>query len=471
MNNKQLTCDSNYAAQIVIIKAVHELTENKDLKTQACGNVVGTMINGNHIIISKDTAIGTIGIYVPEGAKLNNILLSINNLYSSSNLNIDTTKKGYFGNKGRVKTQKFRGHRSEGYFFTFEYLTNIGIKTFLLDNNEVMLNYNNIDLHLKEGEEFNMIGEFELCTKYVNPIALKKEQRDAAAKNKVSKDKRFNRVIDEQFLPHVSTPQLGKNIHQLSENDIIVITSKFHGSSHRSSLTLTRKQLTWKERLAKWFGIDIITKVYDNIYGSRTVVKNKYLKGDAGDMSKGHYNEDIWGTVNNEIKANIQEGYTIYGEIVGFLDNGKHIQKGYDYDCKANEHKFLVYRITYTTPNNKVIELSWQQIKDYCNKHNLQTVPQYYFGSIRELMTISNTKTIDELYTWLQSAFNMEKDCEFCVNKVPAEGICIRIDGKPEYDTFKLKAFRFKENEDKAIENNEIDIETEEATVDILQTN
>jgi predicted nucleic-acid-binding protein len=461
--NKQLTCDSNYAAQIVIIRKTHELTENKELKTQACSNVVGTIINGNHIIIGKDTPLDTIGIYVPEGAKLNDTLLSENNLYSSSNLNIDVTKKGYFGNKGRVKTQKFRGHRSEGYFFTFDYLTKIGIKSFLLSN-ETMLSYNGIDLHLKEGEEFNMIGDFELCTKYVNPIALKKEQRELAAKNKVTKDKRFNRVIDEQFRLHSSTPQLGKNLHELNENDIIAITSKFHGTSAVFSNVLTLKQLNWKERLAKWFGINVITKIYDNIYSSRTVIKNKYITENTQELAKGYYNEDIWGTVNEEIKASIQEGYTIYGEIVGFLDNGKHIQKGYDYGCKENEHKFLVYRITYTTPNNKVIELSWNQIKEYCAKHNLQTVPQYYFGSVRELMITAKVSTIDELYKWLQSAYNMEKDCEFCVNKIPAEGICVRIDGKSEYDTFKLKAFLFKEQEDKAVENNEVDIETTEAS-------
>ena len=47
------------------------------------------------------------------------------------------------------------------------------------------------------------------------------------------------------------------------------------------------------------------------------------------------------------------------------------------------------------------------------------------------------------LYDYLKELYT-EKDCSLCVNKVPEEGIVLRIeDGKNEYNAFKLKSQRF----------------------------
>jgi hypothetical protein len=68
----------------------------------------------------------------------------------------------------------------------------------------------------------------------------------------------------------------------------------------------------------------------------------------------------------------------------------------------------------------------------------------------------------DRLFAYLQSAFNLEKYCEFCSNKVPAEGIVLRRDGKTHYEAYKLKSRLFLLKESEALDNGEVDMETQE---------
>lgn len=231
---------------------------------------------------------------------------------------------------------------------------------------------------------------------------------------------------------------------------------------------------------------------YGNLYSSRTVIKNQYINKEA---TAGYYGEDIWGIVDKEVKDKIEPGISLYGEIVGFLPSGKHIQKGYDYGCDSvidfgrhgsttqPSHKFLVYRITYTKPDGNVIEFSWQQIKNYCQKYQLEHVKELYFGKASDLrkflitttdqqleaiVPISNNDVWrDEVFKFLQTVY-LEKDCKYCVNKVPAEGIVVRRDGLETYSAYKLKSKRFLEKESKQLDeeakSGEINIEDNETT-------
>jgi len=59
--------------------------------------------------------------------------------------------------------------------------------------------------------------------------------------------------------------------------------------------------LSWKEKLAKMFGVNVNEEVYDVLYGSRNVIKNEYETKDK----TGFYDTDIWGEVKQEIRDNI----------------------------------------------------------------------------------------------------------------------------------------------------------------------
>jgi hypothetical protein len=56
----------------------------------------------------------------------------------------------------------------------------------------------------------------------------------------------------------------------------------------------------------------------------------------------------------------------------------------------------------------------------------------------------------------------LEKYCEFCAVKVPSEGIVLRVDKLFNFDAYKLKSFLFFEWESKQLDDNVIDIESEE---------
>ena len=277
-----------------------------------------------------------------------------------------------------------------------------------------------------------------------------------ASQKKERGNKEFDKLVPNQFRFHETTTQLAKNLDKFHVNDLIVITDKWHGTSAVFANVLIKKPLSWKEKLVKFLGVEVIDKQYDILYASRTVIKNQYIN--AG-VTAGYYNEDIWAVVRDEIKDKIEPGITIYGEIVGYLQSGKHIQKGYDYGCVHGEHKLVVYRITYTKPDGNVIEYSWLQIKDYCRKYQLEHVKELFFGTIREFVDDWGEETFLD---WLSTTY-LEKDCKYCVNKVPAEGICVRIDGRDNYSTYKLKSKRFLERETKELDSGEANIEEEQS--------
>lgn len=436
---------------------------------QGLDKLVKVTVFGNDVLTQKDADENQLYLFFPAECAISAEYLSVNNEFRESTLNRDQSKTGYFEPSGRVKAIKFKGVISTGYLAPLQ--DTLKFK---------MTNIRAADIDsLKVGDEFTDIDGINICKKYV--VKHMHTQGLGGGQSKHNKKlKRFDKLVPNQFRFHNDTAHLAKNLHLFNPDDIIVITDKWHGTSTVHSNILINKQLTIKERIAKWFGVNIIDRIYDNIYSSRSVVKNQYINKEVG---LGFYGEDIWAIVNKELDGKIEQGITLYGEIVGYLPSGKSIQKGYDYGCSPGmigpmgtslissstdkpEHRFLVYRITYTKPNGEVIEYSWQQIKEYCKKYSIEHVKELYFGKmivIRKLdedgiAPISNELIQERFFNYVSDK-HLEKDCTHCKNKVPAEGVCVRIDGKPNYSTFKLKSKRFLEKETKALDAGEENIE------------
>ena len=435
----------NYCVTVVKLPPKQEVT--------GLDKLCKVTVFGNDVLTKKDAAEEQLYLFFPAECQISAEYLSPNNEFRESTLNKDRSQKGYFEPSGRVKAIKFKGVISTGYLAPLDTLLPlVDVKGF------------------KVGDEFNTINGHVISKKYkiVHQHSTAGQQKESRFNKKL---KRFSKLIANQFRFHISTSHLAKNLHMFQPEDIICITDKWHGTSGVFSNVLINKQLTWKEKFAKWLGIEVVQSKYDNLYSSRTVVKNQYINTEA---APGYYNEDIWGIVNKELDSKIEQGITLYGEIVGYLPSGKVIQKGYDYGCKDGEHKFIVYRITYTKPDGNVIEFSWQQILTYCQKYDLETVKQFYFGSVKELFSKLNVEqekyltpsfNMDEwkeqFLTLLSNSFNLEKKDLNCINAVWAEGICIRRDGLESYNTFKLKARNFLLQESKQLDTQEVDIESE----------
>lgn len=439
----------NYTCVVVSLPVLQDVVGLDKLKK--------VTIFGNDVLVSKDSVPGSTVLFFPAESVLAEDYLSANNEYRHENRNLDQTKKGFFEDSGRVKAIKFKGVISSGYVAPVESLD----KMFAAYDGDRA-----IARKLKVGDEFTDIDGINICKKY-KPV---QQQSTATKESRYQKKlKRFDKLVPNQFRFHQDTSPLARNLHVFNPEDQIVITDKWHGTSAVFANVQVKAKLNWREKIARGLwkvvtgeSLGQPTK-YDNLYSSRSVIKNQYINEEQGG---GYYGEDIWAVVNGELAGKIEQGITLYGEIVGYLPSGKEIQKGYDYGCHSAsafgpaQHKFVVYRITYTKPNGEVIEFSWNQIKSYCKKYQISTVPELFVGKPDELVGYVEEHWHESLLNFLQSAY-LEKDCTVCKNKVPAEGVCVRIDGRESYSTYKLKAKRFLERETKQLDANVVDIETE----------
>jgi hypothetical protein len=432
--------NNNYCAVVAQIQSIQPLDN--------CDNVVQSNVCNYVVIVSKQSKIGDVGLFFPVETELSSDFISNNNLYRDKTKNIDQSKAGYFDNE-RLRCMKFRGHLSEGIFLPLESLDYLKSST---------------KTKLKIGDEFDTIEGVQICKKYV-PRNQKSSDNPKKSKSKSkSSIKRFDRLVENQFRLHYDTSQLKKNLHKFELNDIVSISYKLHGTSACFSNLLTKRSLKWYEKIAKKLGVDVNETSYDNVYASRSVVKNRYINQD---VTTGFYKEDVWGFINEKIKNLIPKGFTLYGEIVGYIPGSQSmIQKKFDYGCDEGECEFYVYRVTTTNEDGIVTELSWNMMKEFCSENSLKSVPEIYYGTVLNylkynLLFSQENDYKDEFIKILDYKIQ-NQICYMCKNKVPAEGYVIRKDFLHESEAYKFKSLAFLENETKALDNGDIGVEENE---------
>lgn len=440
--------NENYLAKFVKINNLNKHPDADRLQV--------TTIDGCTVITGMDAKLNDIVVYFPLECTINFKFLAATNSFEDKELNVDKNVKGFFNKYGRVRAVKLRKQPSMGYI--------VPVKVFLdwlstelntsIDFSEDLLN-KEFDCY-----KFSKDMSITICKKYITTaqkVADRNEKQRTKAKYSPQKQ---SKIVDNQFRLHCDTPQLAKNMHNITPEDIITITAKLHGTSAVFSNVLCKKQLKWYEKLLLKLGVNLATTVYDNLYSSRKVIKNRFYNDKK--ISDGYYKEDIWGVVNKEVKEYLSKGMTVYGEVVGFLENGNYIQNKYDYGCNPKEHQLYIYRITSTNADGEVVEWSSRQVQQWCQEKGLKAVPLYYEGKAKDLFNIEvDTEWSSNFLKALQSKY-LEADDVLCKNKVPDEGICLRREGL-SFDTFKLKSYRFFEFESKELDNGVLDIETEES--------
>jgi len=433
----------NYAATVV------ELKDFVDLPN--CDNVKHALIFGNSVVVSKACQAGEKGLYFPVECQLSPEFMGANNLFRHAEWgNVDPLKSGFFEQHGRVKAVKFRGNKSEGFFINLSCLDYISKSAYT---------------YVEVGDTVDKFGTHEICSKY---IVGKSGNGTGLPNTKAAELK--DSFVDGQFKFHFDTDNLRKNIHKIQPIDVISISDKWHGTSAIYGKLLVNHQFGFFSKLLKKAGIRLEESTYKFAYSSRKVVKCVGEK----------FGDDVWGVVAKEIEDKIPASYTVYGEIVGYKPDGSAIQaasggRAYHYGCAEREHKFVVYRVKTTNIEGKTLELTWPQMKQFCNKYGLQMVHELFYGPVTDILSfepyakeIENPKLA--LSTW-QSDLLMEieklymKDdmCVFNNNEVPAEGVVVRIDRLDECDSFKLKSFLFLMDETKKNDAGVIDMETQEA--------
>jgi RNA ligase (TIGR02306 family) len=202
----------------------------------------------------------------------------------------------------RVRTVKLRGVYSECLIIPMKYLhgkTTMG------------------DFDLKAGSD---CMEFLGITKYEPPV----KQIQLASGRKIKWRDNQNFHIYYKF------PNLKNVGGMFTEEDLVEITRKVHGTNARYGIVKKSKLSFW-DKVKKFFRLADEWVDYEYIYGSHNCEK--------GSDSQGFYSTDVWRTVaekynikeklwdyikNRNVK--IGEGIILYGEIYG-----AGIQKNYDY--------------------------------------------------------------------------------------------------------------------------------------------
>ncbi len=445
----------NYLAKIVKIDNFHKHSDPEVTKLKCC------CIDGFNIITGIDSEPG-LYVYFPTACCINPKFLSYANLYRHGELNVDQTKTGMFDDNGRVKAIRLRGELSEGFIIPIVVLENWVMSTV------------NVELKVEEGTEFDSI-EHDGKTFWVNKKYIPKNTRTPGApgsgnSGKGKQPKGLDKIIENQFRFHYDTVLIKKCPHVLHPSDLISITSKVHGTSGISAYVLCKQELNWKQKIARWLTGEEFDK-YDYLYSSRSVIKNQYYNKS---VQGGFYGVDVWKYADDIVRPCLSKGMTAYYEIIGFLPNGGYIQKNYDYGCLppvgdeaytyGKHFGVQIYRVTITDVSGKVHEFSAREVQLWAQMVGLVPVEQYYYGYAKDLYP-----DLDPSEHWNENFlsklandknFYMECNSPTCDNKVPHEGIVIKIENMKS-EAFKLKCFKFLDGEGKALDKGEVDIESE----------
>lgn len=415
----------NYCATVVHLPATRFDLVGLD-------NIVGASIFGFQVIVSRD-APSELGVFFPAEAQLSDEFCYENNLYRedsrTGNLNKDRTQKGYLEKNRRVRAIKFKNNLSSGLFMPLK-----------------SLQYTGVDISiLKEGDEFDVLNGHEICRKYTVPT------KSVKAQEKV--DRGFVRA-DKKFMPeHIDTENFFKNADKISPDTMVYVTQKIHGTSVRIGHTMVNHKPTFVERIASLFGAKIIKTEYAYLYGSRKVIK------DANNPNQQHYYDtDIWTTEGHKLDGILPENYLVYGELVGYTAEGKEIQKNYTYAMPQGTCELYIYRICIINEKGLMTDLSWNQVKEFCQKNNLKHVPE--FANVRMSELTQNDFAMVKSFLDIRFFEAGYRNALWLGDKdVFDEGICVRADGlQPKI--LKAKSPKFLEHETKILDTGEEDLES-----------
>jgi hypothetical protein len=358
-----------------------------------------------------------------------------------------------FESHGRVRALRLRGEKSEGYMVPISVLEDF-VKNFL------GLKISSDDF--KVGTDFDTVGDHQICRKYV-PKGTR-QQSTSSKKTKGNVKKYQSKLVENQFRFHEDTSHLKREVNKISPDDYISVLDKLHGCNFIVSNVLIKKNLNWKERLAKWFGIKVQDTEYGLLYSSRSVIKNSVM--DDGKENNHFYDADVWKIVADKAFPVLKPGISIVGEIVGFTPSGSAIQKGYDYGCGEKELDFYVFKVTFTSPSGDVYVFNHQQTVAFCEKYGLKMPRTFYYGKAKDLFDLDVNDHWHENFLNNMIETYLEKKCDICKNDVWAEGVVLRKDTPHEWDAFKLKSFNFLGYETSLLDKGEVDMETQETTIE-----
>lgn len=360
---------------------------------------------GCQVVVGLDSKDGDLIIYFDSNLRLSHEYLSCNNLYSNPELNVNTTKKGYFGKNGRVKAQKFRGEVSNGYVAELHSLDFIDA----VDCSEIVFN---------EGDEFTHIIGVPICEKYI-PV-----QKSFQGKARLS--------VSEMFHRHWDTKQLMRESDRIVPG-VLFIEEKIHGTSGRTGNVLCKTNKPWWKfwKPKQEWRVVSGTRRVDNVDFHLPTIRQE---------------------IERKVAPHLHKGEQIYYEIYGY-DGGKQIQSGFPYDCRGGEFKAVLYRVTITTLDGYSVDLNREQV--YKRAEELGLEKPILLTDVHLHEVVMNFET-----DCLPYVLNQCKGKSALDAGTLREGIVVWFTDKDgKWDCLKHKSEEFLIGESKKLDNDIIDVE------------
>lgn len=389
--------------------------------------IVGDCFN-QEVVVGKDTVEGQIGIFFPADGRLSQGYLEANNLIRT--VHPDGTKTGTFDANGKVRIQKLRGQKSNGYFASLD-----------------SLRYTGGDISsLTLGTEFNEFNGVKFCEKYVVQAGRPRAQQSPT---RIEKSKFLF------FRKHHDTERILYKLDNIEKGMKLVFTEKLHGTSQRSAHALESQQSWWGALINGLCKRTIIkpTLTWKYVCGTRnTTIKDwekhvGYYKEREGFRKEMH---------DKYFADKLLSGETVYYEIVGYTSGDslimaegntsklqdKALLKKYGekmrftYGCEPGEHEVYVYRMSMTSLDGIETDYNTAYTKQRCVELGVKFVPIIYEYTFEG--------DIDDLVAKCKEFANGESILD---SRHIKEGVVIRND-ESKWQAWKYKSFEFDVLED-----------------------
>lgn len=404
---------------------------------------------GNQVVVGMDTKTGDLGCFFNTDGQLSMQFAEANNLIAVHDAAGKKIGGGFFDDNRRVRSQKFRGERSDGYWVPLSFFNYLG----------------NVPELRQEGFEFDELKGQPICNKYVTEATAR------AIRNQQARPRKSNIM----FAKHFETEKWREQNYKIQPGSLIVITEKLHGTSHRLAKVLRQKVYTgWRKVL-----VDLASRLglapkleWIIVHGTRNTVLND-------ELTDAYYGTDFRANATRFLEPNLRKGEVIYGEIVGFVDDDKMVMErqdteklkdkaifkkyggkmAYAYGQARGTCKFYVYRITQVNEDGDAVDLSWTQVKARCSELGVSHVPELT-GPFHMLTGDAFPAHLNDLNTAIENTY-VEGPSTLDSSHI-REGVCVRVEHEKGSFILKSKSFLFGLLEGYLKERSDV-VDTEEA--------
>lgn len=406
--------------------------------------------NGLTFAVDKSLTDDKLYLIFPPDGQLSKEYAEANDLIRRRDPETGTQCGGFFESNRKVRSIKLM----KGAVISVGFIADLSTLSFTKGNINT----------LKEGDEISEFNGVPICNKYINEATLKMK----GPANQPKKKRDYAKIIG--FAEHQDTSQFYRAADSLiASGDLLTITLKLDGTSVRIGNPYYEKFGNIFNNLLK-----ISSKHYNKFtIGTRRVnlvdsknrldlklwplsFKNikhsvlalfRFLKNKSKTNSNpnpGYYNDShsMYKEAGEPLRELLLPGETVYGEIVGWVDEQRPLFKRggmtFKYGVAPGKRDFYVYNIKHTYPNGYTYSLPWNLIKWRAVELGVKTVPDLLFQEV-----VPEFSTEGEKDLWFSEFKNKIENLAKGADPIDPshirEGVVVRVDKADTGSTHFLK--------------------------------